>query len=124
MKRSFLKQSFGWGFLLWFIGYLLGIVFFMFVPVEAIGWFVTPIGVAVTLWVLFKKIHLEKLIYFLKLGIVWAVLAIILDYVFLVKMFKPEDGYYKLDVYFYYVFTLALPLVVGWVRNTKKPNKE
>jgi hypothetical protein len=51
------------------------------------------------------------------------VMAIVLDYVFLVMMFKPEDGYYKLDVYFYYFFTLVLPLLVGWVKTTKKDSQ-
>ena len=122
MKNTFLKEGLGWGFVLWLIGYLLGILFFMFVPVAMIGWFITPIGIAITLWVLFKKITSDKLEYFLKLGFAWVVMAIVLDYVFLVMMFKPEDGYYKLDVYFYYLFTLALPLLVGWIKATKKSN--
>jgi len=33
---------------------------------------------------------------------------------FIVKAFKPADGYYKLDVYLYYALTFALPLIVGW----------
>ncbi len=44
---------------------------------------------------------------------------IIFDYFFLVKMFKPADGYYKLDVYLYYVLTFILPLVVGWGKKDK-----
>jgi len=41
-------------------------------------------------------------------------IAVIFDYLFLVKMFKPTDGYYKLDVYLYYILTFLLPLIVGW----------
>lgn len=124
MKKTFIKEAFGWGFALWLIGYLLGILFFMFVQVAMIGWFVAPLGITITLWVLFKKIVSDELDYFLKLGLVWLVLAIVLDYIFLVMMLKPEDGYYKLDVYFYYFFTLALPLLVGWIRaNRKKVDK-
>jgi hypothetical protein len=28
--------------------------------------------------------------------------------------FHPPDGYYKPDVYLYYVSTFVLPLIVGW----------
>lgn len=120
--NKFLKDALGWGFVLWLIGYVLGIVFFMLVPVALIGWIIAPIGIAITLWVLYKKIHSEKFKYYLKLGVVWVTIAVILDYVFLVMMFKPEDGYYKLDVYLYYLFTISLPLLVGWTK-TKKIDK-
>jgi hypothetical protein len=120
MNKQFLKVALGWGFLLWLIGYVLGIVAFMVVPVAYIGWVVTPIGVVITLWVLYKKIHSEDLNYYFKLGVIWTLLAVILDYIFLVKLFAPEDGYYKLDVYLYYFFTLALPLLVGRIKTNRK----
>ena len=120
MNKKILKDALGWGFVLWFIGYILGIVLFMVVPVALIGWIITPIGVAITLWVLYRKIRAASFSYYLKIGVVWAILAIVLDYIFIVMMFAPEDGYYKLDVYFYYLFALALPLLVGWMKTSKK----
>jgi hypothetical protein len=120
MNNKFLKDALGWGFVLWLIGYVLGIVLFMVVPVAVIGWIITPIGITITLWVLYKKIRSDKFEYFLQLGVVWVVMAIVLDYIFIVMMFAPEDGYYKLDVYFYYFFALTLPLLVGWIKTNKK----
>jgi hypothetical protein len=114
MSRQLLKDAFGWGFLLWFIGYILGIILFMIVQPSLLGWTIMPIGIVITLWVLFKKIKSVNLRYYLLLAIVWMLVAIVLDYFFLVKVFKPADGYYKLDVYLYYVLTFVLPLVVGW----------
>lgn len=114
-----IKQTFGWGFLLWFIGYVLGILLFPFVKPSMIGWVITPIGIIITLWVLIKKIEREKFQCFLGLAAVWTVMAIILDYAFLVKLFKPADGYYKLDVYFYYALTFVLPIIVGWYKTRK-----
>jgi hypothetical protein len=111
---QFLKYALGWGFLLWLIGYVLGFVFFAFVPASIIGWVIMPIGVIITLWVLFKKIHGNTLQYYLSVGIVWTIVAIISDYFFLVLLLKPADGYYKIDVYLYYALTLALPVIVGW----------
>jgi hypothetical protein len=41
-------------------------------------------------------------------------MAVVLDYIFIVKAFGPPDGYYKLDVYVYYVLTCTIPIAVGW----------
>ena len=120
MSKQLLKDTLGWGFLLWLIGYVLGFVLFMLVPPALLGWVIMPIGTILTLWVLFKKIKSQPFKYYLILAIVWTVIAIVLDYIFLVKMLKPVDGYYKLDVYLYYVLTFALPLMVGWIKNRGK----
>jgi len=80
-----------WGLALWFFGYVLGFVFFALVPKDSIGWYVMPFGLAATLWVLIKKIKREEFGCYVGLGIVWTVLAIALDYVFLVKMLSAFD---------------------------------
>lgn len=119
MDKQLLKDTLGWGFILWLIEYVLGIVLFMIVPSSMIGWIITPIGIALILWVLFKKIKTETFQYYFRLAIVWTLIAIVFDYLFLVKAFKPADGYYKLDVYLYYVLTFVLPLIVGWRKTAK-----
>lgn len=73
-----------------------------------------PIGILITLWILLKKIKAVSLSYYLKLAFIWTLIAIIFDYLFLVKVFNPADGYYKLDIYLYYVLTFIIPLIVGW----------
>lgn len=117
MNKQLLKDTLGWGFILWIIGYILGIVFFAFVPPTLIGWVLMPIGVIITLWVLFNKIKNESFQHYILLAISWVLIAIIFDYFFLVKLFKPADGYYKLDVYIYYTLTFLLPLIVGWKKK-------
>lgn len=119
MNKQLIKYSFGWGVGLWFIGYILGIVFFAFVPNNLLGWVIMPIGITITLWVLFKKVKLDSFKNYLILAIIWTLIAIIFDYFFLVKLFKPADGYYKLDVYLYYITTFVLPTVFGWIRLKK-----
>lgn len=109
----------GWGFLLWLIGYALGIILFTLVPPSAIGWIITPFGIAITLWVLFKKIKSESIRYYVLLAAAWTVIAVVCDYFFLVKAFNPADGYYKFDVYVYYALTFFLPLCVGWWKGRK-----
>jgi hypothetical protein len=107
-----------WGFALWLFGYLLGFIFFAVVPKDVIGWYILPFGVAATLWVLLKKIEREQLMCYIGLGIVWTIMAAVLDYFFIVKMLAAVD-YYKPDVYVYYVLTLLLPMIVGCYKRSK-----
>jgi hypothetical protein len=53
------------------------------------------------------------------LALVWSAMAVVLDYLFIVKAFNPADGYYKADVYLYYLLTVLLPLAVGLRRRTQ-----
>lgn len=119
MNKQLLKDGLGWGFLLWLIGYVLGIVLFFVFPASLIGWIIMPVGVVITLLVLVKKIKSHSLQYFVFLAFIWTVIAMLLDYFLLVLLFKPSDGYYKLDVYLYYIFTFTLPLLVGWWKVKK-----
>ncbi len=127
--KQFLRDAIGWGIGLWFVGWVLGIIAFMVVPKDMIGWVVSPIGIVITLWVLLKKINpptgeagSENISYYLRIAIVWTIIAIVFDYLFLVLLFKPAGGYYKLDVYIYYTTTFVLPLLVGYfkTKNFKK----
>lgn len=112
-KKQIFWNTLKWGFILWLIGYILGFVFFALVPPAMIGWVIMPLGAAITIWVLFKKIEREKFSCYIGLAVIWTLMAIILDYLFIVKMLKPADGYYKLDVYIYYALTFLLPVAVG-----------
>jgi hypothetical protein len=118
---KFLKDAFGWGFLLWLFGYALGIGFYFFVPAQYLGWVIMPFGVALTLWVLLTKVRPNSVTTGLGLAIIWTVMAIVFDYLFIVKFLRPADGYYKLDVYLYYVLTYILPLGVSAWRKSKQP---
>ena len=114
MTKKGFKVFIGWGIILWLVGYVLGIVLFSMVPPSLIGWIIMPIGIIITLWVLLKKVQLASFQQFLLLAFSWTLIAIVFDYIFLVKIFKPADGYYKLDVYLYYIITFILPLIIGW----------
>ncbi|MFZ1549466.1 MAG: hypothetical protein WBB49_03825 [Microgenomates group bacterium] len=123
MSKQFYKDAFGWGSVLWLIGYILGILLFFVVSPSMIGWILTPIGTVITLWVLFKKIKSTSVQYYVMLAVVWTILAIALDYFLLVKVFNPADGYYKPDVYLYYILIFILPVVVGIKKNFKTENR-
>ena len=107
-----MKQTILWGILLWFIGYLLGIIAFMLVPPTLIGYVVMPMGILVTLWVLLKKSFSS----YLYTAIIWTLIAVIFDYLFNVRLFHIV-GYYKPDIYLYYALTFIMPLAVGKYRK-------
>jgi len=111
-KKIFLNTVF-WGFVLWLFGYVLGIVFFALVPAEVLGWYIMPLGIIATLWVLIKKIQRDEFGCYVGLGVIWTLMAVVLDYFFLVKLLNVTD-YYKIDVYLYYALTFILPIAVGW----------
>ena len=119
MSNPFIKDALGWGFLLWLIGYGLGILLFPVVLPSMIGWAIMPIGILIMLWVLYKKVKGNSMLYYFQLAITWTLIAIVFDYLFLVKVFKPADGYYKLDVYLYYALTFAIPVIVGWLKKKR-----
>lgn len=117
MNKTFIFKVLKWGLILWLIGYILGFILYPLVPTGQIGWIITPIATVITIWVLLKYIKSETLKGAAITGVVWSVIAVILDYIFIVMLLKPEDGYYKTDVYFYYLLALTLPAIVFFYRN-------
>ena len=141
MNKTFLKDAVGWGGGLWFIGWVLGIIAFMVVPPNMIGWVVSPIGILITLWVLIKRVKGENMAYYfcdmitmgdimdskilniknikyLKVDIEGGEFKMF-DYLFNVLLFNIGTEYYKLDIYIYYATTFILPLVVGYFKTKK-----
>jgi len=117
-KVKLFLNTVSWGFALWFFGYVLGFVFFMFVPQSVMGWYIMPFGVVATLWVLLTKIKREKFQCYIAIAVVWTLIAVLFDYLFIVKLLKSVN-YYKPDVYLYYLLTFILPILVGW-RSKKR----
>ena len=116
-----LSSSLVWGFILWLIGYLAGILLFFVVPKEYIGLIITPFATLITIYVLLKKIKRTELMCYFGAGVVWALMAIFLDYIFIVKMLGAGMQYYKTDVFVYYGLTFILPLIVGYWKFKHKP---
>ena len=120
MNRQLVKDALGWGLVLWLIGYALGMILFAFVPVSLIGWIIMPIGTVIALWVSFRKVNGDTLRHYFLVALAWTLIAVLGDYLFIVKALKPADGYYKLDVYLYYALTLGIPIFAGWRRTLRR----
>lgn len=119
MNDFVVRKVAGWGLALWLFGYVLGFMLYALVPADQIGWWITPVGLAATVYVLATRAAPGTGREAWLLGVGWCLIAIVCDYLFLVKLLSPADGYYKLDVYIYYLSTLLLPPLV-WALTRKR----
>ena len=113
--QQWMKDMAGLGTGLWLIGYIASLALF-FTPIWEImgGWILliifTPITLAITWW-WFRQQELLPLPYYAKVGIAWMVIAVVLDYLFIVRLFQAT--YYGTDVFVYYTVTFLIPVVIG-----------
>ncbi|OGG79337.1 hypothetical protein A3A39_00030 [Candidatus Kaiserbacteria bacterium RIFCSPLOWO2_01_FULL_54_13] len=120
--KQILIDTVAWGFALWVLGFALGMMLFPFVPVVYLGLLITPIYLAAAIWVCIQKFkgRGNSIAYLLGVGFAWFLVAFVFDYIFLVQAFAVEN-YYDYDVLFYYLITLALPLIVGRWHERRDP---
>ena len=112
--KEWIRDTFGLGVIIWLIGYLTSIALFFSPFAGIMGWIITPVFTPVTIaitWWWFKTRNLV-LTYFIGVGLVWTLIAIILDYLFIVQLFQAT--YYGLDVFLYYALTFLIPVGVGF----------
>lgn len=111
--KKWIKDTIGLGTGLWLCGYLASLLLFFSPFTDGMGWIITavftPVTIAITWW-WFKDRHLP-LSFFLGVGFVWTVIAIVLDYLFIVRLFQTT--YYEIDVFVYYALTFLIPAGVG-----------
>jgi len=54
--------------------------------------------------------------YYAGVGVAWALIAIVLDYLFIVVLFASA-GYYALHIWLYYALMFLIPVGVGMYLN-------
>jgi len=113
------RDTAGLGTLFWLIGYLAGMLLF-FTPFKtSMGWIMlvifTPFTVGVTWWWFRKRGHLP-LQYYAGVGVAWTLIAVVLDYLFIVTLLKTRT-YYAPDVLLYYALMFLIPVAVGLYLN-------
>jgi hypothetical protein len=125
---QWIKDTAGLGTAFWLMGYLASLVLF-FTPYAGImGWILlavfTPVTIVITWW-WFNQRKSLPLRYYAGVGGAWMLIAIVLDYLFIVLLFNAT--YYDPDVFVYYAVTFLIPLVVGLyltrTRNTAVSDK-
>ena len=112
--KQWIKDTAALGTALWLIGYLASLVLF-FTPYAGImGWILlavfTPVTLAITWW-WFRHREPHPVQYYAGVGVAWVLIAVVLDYLFIVLMFQTT--YYQPDVFVYYTFTFLIPVGVG-----------
>jgi hypothetical protein len=111
--KAWITDTAGLGTALWLLGYLASLLLFFTPLARVMGWILitifTPVTLAVTWW-WFRGRNLS-LTYFVGIGIAWTAIAVVLDYLFIVRLFQTP--YYGPDVYLYYALTFLIPVGVG-----------
>jgi len=111
--KQILKDTAGLGIVLWLVGYLASLALFVSPYAAIMGLILlvvcTPVTIAVAWW-WFKARDLA-LSYYAGVGAAWAVIAVVLDYLFIVLLFQAT--YYGFDVFVYYALTFLIPVGVG-----------
>ena len=116
-----LVDTIGFGFLLWLIGYFMGF-FIITIPgypqIMTAPVILTAFSLAVGLvtaafaYVRFRKRREISWLYAFLVGIAWTILAIVLDFIFIVLLFNAPN-YYRPHIFIYYAFTLVVPSAVA-----------
>ena len=113
-NRSLIIDTMGLGLLLWFIGWCASLILFFYVPADLLGWVLfvmfTPLAIVITI-LRFRKRALT-FPYYLAVALVWTFIAILFDYLFIVRLFGVS-GYYHASVIVYYTETFLIPLLTG-----------
>ena len=121
--QQILKDTAGPGTLFWLIGYLAGMVLFFTPFKESMGWIIlvtfTPVTIVMSWW-WFKSRERLSLQYYAGVGIAWALIAVVLDYLFIVLLFS-STAYYSLHIYLYYIIMFLIPVGVGMYLNRAVP---
>ena len=119
--KQLIKDTAGLGTALWLIGYLASLVLFFTPYAGVIGWILlavfTPVTVVIVLW-WFRKRERLPLRYYAGVGVAWVLIAIVLDYLFIVLLFHAN--YYGTDVFVYYAVTFLIPVGVGLFLNRSR----
>lgn len=120
MKQS-IKDTAGLGTALWLIGYLASLALFFSPYAGVMGWILiavfTPVTIAIVWW-WFRNREPLPLQYYAGIGIAWVLIAVVLDYLFIVLLFQAI--YYGIDVFVYYAVTFLIPVSVGMFLNRSR----
>ena len=111
--HQWIKDTAGLGTGLWLVGYLASLLLFFSPFAGSMGWvllvFCTPVTIAVAWW--WFRVRDLALTYYAGVGAAWTVIAVVLDYLFIVLLFQAT--YYGFDVFVYYAMTFLIPVGVG-----------
>ena len=119
--KQWIKDTAGPGTVLWLIGYLASLALFFSPFAGSMGWILiaifTPVTIAVA-WLWFRQRERHPLQYYAGIGVAWVLIAVVLDFLFIVLLFQAT--YYGPDVFVYYALTFLIPVGVGLYLNRSR----
>lgn len=120
IMKEWIKDMCGLGICIWLIGYLTSIVLFFSPYASMMGWIITPVFTPITIAIAWWWFRMRNLVltYFIIVGVAWTLIAVVLDYLFIVQLF--QSTYYSLDVFLYYILTFLIPVGVGYYLTVLK----
>lgn len=123
-SKSGLSDALGMGSLLWLMGYVLSLVLFAIIPEKLMAQIILAIMTPVFFIIAFYKLRFksEHISYYVLIGIVWLSVAVVLDYLFIIRLFNVKN-YYDIEVIVYYLITVIIPILIG-IRYRQKKHKE
>jgi hypothetical protein len=118
MQQS-IKDTAGPGTFFWLVGFLAGMVLFFTPFKDNMRWIIMaifkPFTILVTWWWFRQRGYLSPE-YYAGVGIAWALIAVVLDYLFIVQLLS-SPAYYSLHIYLYYALMFLIPVGVGMYLN-------
>lgn len=119
--RNKLIDTLGLGFLIWLIGFIASIILWGFISHDILGWVLFVIFIPLMLYMPYRRFkgRKEAAGYYFLVGLVWLIIAVVFDYIFIMKLFNAQD-YYKPDVFVYYTVTFLMPFLIGLKYGTAK----
>ena len=116
-----LIDTLGLGFILWLMGYLFSIGLYFYLPPGVLGWVLYVIFTPLTVDIAYWRFHKRRLTlgHYFTVAVSWTLIAVIFDYLFIVKLFNSQN-YYAPDVFLYYITTFLIPLGIGSKYSEKK----
>jgi hypothetical protein len=127
MDKEFIKTKLidilVFGVLIWLIGYIASIILYSFIPSNLLGWILCIIFTPITFLIAYLRFKNRKqpMKCYIGVAVFWTLIAIIFDYIFIIKLFNSIE-YYKPDVFVYYIMTFLIPIIIGFI-NRNKNNK-
>lgn len=123
---AFVRDAVYGGIILWVIGYVAVLLALFYTP-DYTFWGKVSLALYIpgvfsgALWY-FKDRNLA-LRYYAGVGLVWCIVAVVLDQPFIVLRYNAT-GYYAWDVYLYYLSLVAIPMAAGIYLNRTKVTPE
>jgi hypothetical protein len=124
--EQLLRDTIGMGAVLWLAGYLASMaVYFSTLNYAIWGRIILLFYIPAATWIAWRYFTGRDLsrTYYTGVGIAWSLIAVILDYPFIVLRFSARE-YYTPDVYIYYAVMFLIPAGIGMNLNQNGAGKK